>query len=132
MAKNPFFKAQAQSEWIVLSLIHVDDVPTKAAKEKLNIEIIGGRQPKNIMEIEKNKQEQNLTYADMPEKFKATWDQHPMQGIIVALGPKVDPVENLKVGDKVYFRSGTGEPMIYNKEFYLLIKVYDIYVKVPN
>jgi len=132
MAKNPNFNVIVKNDWIVISLILIKSIPQKKASTSNLILPDGARDPKNILEVEKQRQQGALTYADMPEQFKAEWDEHPMQGVISGLGPGVDPDDGYRVGQRVYFRGSTGEPMIIKKEFYLAIKPHDIYCTVPK
>jgi len=132
MAVNPLFKAKIKSDWIVISLIKIKSIKEKRSSLILPAGIAKGAAPKNVLELAKEKEKANLTYADMPEQFKSEWDEHPMQGIIVGLGPKISPEEGHKIGDRVYFRGSTGEPIIIKKEFYLALKSHDIYCTIPK
>ena len=132
MATNPLLKGlDVKFDWILISPIKIKSRLEKKSVSS-DIVIVSGQTPKNILEQEQQAMEATLTYQNMPEKFPEIWDEHPAQGIIVGLGPKVDPEEKHKVGDKVYYQANTGEPMIVKKQFYSVIKAYNIYCKVPK
>lgn len=56
------------------------------------------------------------------------WDEHPMQGVIVAIDEKVADINNLRVGDKVAWRvrSDVGEALIFNKKKYVGLYPHDL------
>lgn len=134
MAKNPFvFPITPVSDWIIIEKIEVKSRKQKQAEKSKIILPDIQHTPKNIMEIEKKRAEALYHYGDDDIVLLNSWDDHPNQGIVMAVGKgryiedevKI-PVE-VKKGDHVYYRGGAGEYVILNKKVYWAIKEYDIF-----
>jgi len=94
--------------------------------------------PKNIAEIERMKADKQMTYEMAEKDFLAKWEEYPNQGLVVAVGPG-RPVEDgvkipiqAKKGDIVFIRGRSGEPIIYKKKVYFIVKPHEIFGKVPK
>jgi co-chaperonin GroES (HSP10) len=129
---NENFPVQPIEDWIIVKKINIEDLQKKTAS-KLDVELVGGMSPKNPMELEKQKMQEASSYAESEKKMLARWDAHPNQGIVKAVGPgrmsengvlKSSPV---KVGDHIYLRGQTGEPVIVKKKLYWMHKPHEIF-----
>ncbi len=133
--KDPHFKFQPFEDNIVIKRIVIESVTSKKAS-KSNIVIPEAQAVKNLMEHEKRKTEEFAQYSQAEEKLLSQWDEHMNQGVVVAVGPGRSLEEGIKipiaakVGDRVYIRGMVGEPIIYNKEVYWIIKAHDLFGKV--
>jgi len=125
------FKFQPIADWIVIDKIDILSKMDKAAK-RANLDIVGGASPKNILEAEKKAASEYMTYVDYTKNAMEVYDgKHGWQGIVKAIGPTVPDI-GLKVGQKVYYRGNTGEPMIHNKRLYWMMKPHEIFGSAPK
>lgn len=134
---NGNFPVKPIEDWVIIKKIDIKDNYEKTGK-RINIEMVGGAAPKNIMDIERQKAQEHLTYAESEEKLLKRWDAHPSQGIVKAVGPGRMSLDGIminvpvKPGDHVYLRGQTGEPVIVNKKLYWMYKAHEIYAVVDN
>ena len=122
---------------VLVEPIDIVSKPQQRA-QKSNIVTSAGSDPKNIMEIERKKAMEMSSYEEAKEKILSEWDDHPFQGKVVAVGPGT-PIEEdvripmtLKPGDHVYVRARSGEAVIFNKNFYWLMRTHDVYFRLPR
>jgi len=134
MATNPFkVPVRPISDWIIIERLEIKSKEEKKA-EKINLvkplKIVS---PKNPLELEKQRSEQFAKYEDASSALLGMWDEHPNQGIVIAVGPGRIIEEDIKIkvevkaGDHIYYRGKTGDPIILNKKLYWAIKEYDIF-----
>lgn len=121
------FDADVKNDWIAVDIIEIKDRVAKSLETKLGSVLVKGAAPKNIQEIENQRTKEFLKHSTHKEGYLANWDDNPRQGIVKGIGPDV---KNVEIGDKIYFRDGAGEAVIYKKEYYLMIKPYDVYLVV--
>ena len=131
--KNPIkFPLHPVEDWIVIERIDVK------SKEDSKIQKIGlikgiGPDPKNLLEVEQQRKAEYTSYADASTKFLSKWDKHPNQATVKAVGPGRSIEEGViipmpvKVGEKIYYRGSTGEPVIVNKKLYYMIKAHEVF-----
>ena len=126
------FPGRPVDDWIIVDKIMIKSNQQKLA-EKSKIDLIGGKAPMNVMDIERQKAEDLAKYENAEDKLLEMWDEHPMQGIVKAIGPGrpleedvIIPV-NLKVGDHIFIRGRTGEPIIVNKKIYWMHKPHEVF-----
>ena len=136
ITKKENFPVKGYGDNIVIERIHILTVPQKrAAKSKITIE--QGLPPKNMMELEKQKMQEMAQYNDAEDALMKTWDEHPNQGIVVAVGPGRDMGNGVflapavKIGQHVLVRGKSGDPLIVCKKLYWVIKDYDLFCTVP-
>jgi len=131
--KDPIkFPLHPVEDWIVIERI---DIKSKEESKIQQIGLVKGvsSDPKNLMEIEKARREEYATYADASAKFLSKWDKHPNQAVVMAIGPGRSIEEGViipmpvKVGQKIYYRGSTGEPVIVNKKLYYMIKAHEVF-----
>lgn len=126
------FPIKPVSDWVIIERIPVLD-NTQLKAKKSNLVMMDGSIPKNIMELEKKKEAQSMTYEGAESEFLNQWSQHPFQGIVKALGNGRHLTEDTKiplelnVGDHVMYRARTGEPIIADGKIYWMIKEHEIY-----
>lgn len=126
------FRFHPISDWIVIDKIDILSKMDKAAK-RANLNIIGGPSPKNILDIEKKAASEYMSYVDYTKNAMEVYDgKHGWQGVIKAIGPMVSVEIGLKVGQKVYYRGNTGEPMIHNKRLFWMMKPHEIFGSAPK
>jgi hypothetical protein len=126
------FKFQPGADWIVIDKIDILSKMDKAAK-RVNLNLVGAPSPKNLLEAEKKAASEYMTYVDYTKNALDVYDgKHGWQGVIKAIGPTV-PVElGYKVGQKVYYRGNTGEPMIHNKRLFWMMKAHELFGWAPR
>lgn len=133
MSKDPRqFPVRPVDDWIIVEKIHVKSIQEKSSS-KLDLQMVGGMTAKNIMEIERQKAQEAATYELAEKEMLKMWDDHPSQGTVKAIGPGrsieegvVVPVP-VKVGDHVYLRGRTGEPLITNGKLYWMHKPHEVF-----
>ena len=127
------FKFQPSSDWVVLEVIHIESKEERKAKLS-GINIIPAGAPKNIIDLQNQASKESVSYSEYIKDAVGAFDgKHGFQGIVKAIGPLVDPeIVNYKVGDKVYHRGRSGEPMVHNKRLFWLLKPHEIYGKAPR
>lgn len=121
-------------------LVEPIDVISKQQQrlQKSNIVTPGQVNPKNIMDIERQKAMEMSTYEQAKDKILSEWDDHPFQGRVVAVGPGTPIEEDVKIpmplkpGDHVYVRARAGEAVIFNHNFYWLLRTHDVYFRLPR
>ena len=138
MNKNTFALTPIE-DWIIVKMI---DVPTKedVIRSKLGIVGADGTPPKNIMELERKKAQDIVTYEDAKNVLLDKYDsKHPWQGVVMAMGPgrMISETERIGMpdlvpGNRIYMRGRVGEPVVVNKELYFMIKPHEIYGVVKN
>jgi len=131
--KDPIkFPLHPVEDWIVIERLNIK------SKEESKIQQIGlikgvSPEPKNLMEIEQQRKDEYTSYADASTKFLSKWDKHPNQATVKAVGPGRSIEEGViipipvKVGQKIYYRGSTGEPVIVNKKLYYMIKAHEVF-----
>lgn len=136
MIEKKKYPVVAYSDNIIIERIHILTIPQKRAqKNKITIE--QGLPPKNIMDLEKQKMHEMALFENAEDQLLKTWDEHPNQGVVVAVGPGRDIgggvllVPKVKAGQHILIRGKTGDPMVINKRLYWVIKDYDIFGTVP-
>jgi len=128
------FPVIPMSDWVIIERIPVVDNQTKMAK-KSNLLVVGASSAKNVMELEKERQKDTMTYEDAEKKFIETWSEHPYQGIVMAIGNGRHLSEDSKIpleikpSDHVMYRARTGEPVVVDGKMFWMIKEHDIYAK---
>jgi len=140
MAKNPFvFPIEPISDWIIIERLTILSVSDKKAKKSNIIMPEGIHSPKNVMELEKQRAEQFAKYENAESALLGEWDEHPNQGIVIAVGKGrhldqelMVPIVDVKKGDHIYYRGKTGEPVIVKGKLYWAIKEYDIFAVVKK
>ncbi|MHA1966569.1 MAG: co-chaperone GroES family protein [Candidatus Hodarchaeales archaeon] len=126
------FPVRPIEDWVIIEKIEVKTIPQKKA-ERGNITIVPGKAPMNIMDLEKQAASEAAKYENAEEQLLALWDEHPMQGIVKAIGPGRSIEEGViipmpvKTGDHVYLRGKTGEPIVVNKKLYWMHKSHEIF-----
>jgi len=126
------FKFVPFGDWICIEKINIESKMDKAAK-RLKLGIVGGATPKNIMDIEKKKANEYLTYEDYAKDALDIFEgKHGHQGVVKAVGPHVLENFGVKPGQKVLLRGSTGEPMVHNKRLYWLFKPHEVYGSAPK
>lgn len=126
------FKFQPGSDWIVIHKIDILSKMDRAAK-RANLNIVGGQSPKNILDIEKKAAQEYMTYEDYTKNALDVFEgKHGWQGIIKAVGPMVPEETGYKVGQKVYYRGNSGEPMVHNKMLFWMVKVHELFGWAPK
>ena len=137
MSKNPFkFPLQPISDNVIIERLEIKNKAEQTAK-KSNIKLVDASgAPKNIMEIEQQKAAELATYETAADRILKEWEEHPNQGIVVAVGPGrsleegvIIPIE-LKKGDHIYYRGRAGEPVVVNKKLYWVIKEHEVFGKI--
>ena len=135
LPKKKPFPAPAIADNIIIDRIPILDVNQKrAAKGKLIL--AEGAPPKNLLDIEKKKMEDQVQYDNAERELLGRWDEHPNQGIIVSVGPGRDIgggvllTPSVKVGQHILIRGRAGEPFIVNKKLYWVIKEHEIFSTV--
>ena len=126
------FRFSPSGNWVVIDIIHIESKEEKAAR-RANLDIVTA-DPKNLMDIERKSAKEHLTYQEYVKDAVNTFDgKHGFQGIVKATGPLFNSdEEGYKVGDKVYHRGNSGEPMVHNKRLYWMLKPHEIYGKAPK
>jgi co-chaperonin GroES (HSP10) len=131
------FQVRPVEDWIIVERIYIKSIQEKKGSA-LNIKFTGGVAPSNIMDIERQKAEQNVTYEQAETEFLKKWDEHPTQGTVKAIGPG-RPLEEgvivpipVKVGDHIYLRGRTGEPIVVNKKLYWMHKAHEVFAVVKK
>ena len=126
------FPVRPVDDWIIVDKITVKSNQQKLA-EKSKIDLIEGKAPMNIMDLEREKATDLAKYENAEDKLLEMWDEHPMQGIVKAIGPGraleegvVIPV-SVKVGDHIFIRGRTGEPIVINKKVYWMHKAHEVF-----
>lgn len=139
MAKNPFqFLFKPISDNVVIDRIEIQTKQEKSFKKSGLVLPEGAVSPKNIMDIEKQRADEIATYDTAADKLMRVWEDHPNQGIVMAVGPGRSLGEgdripiDLKPGDKIFYRGRAGEPLIYNGKLYWVVKEHEIYGTVPK
>lgn len=138
-AKNVFYP----DVYLLDDQVLIEPIDIKSKKqqrmEKSNIITPGiDNDPKNIMDIERKKAAEISSYEQAKEKILNEWDDHPFQGVVVAVGPGRDLEDDVKIpmrlrpGDHVYIRARSGEAVIYKKRFYWIMRTHDIYFRLPR
>jgi co-chaperonin GroES (HSP10) len=136
MEPKKHFPVKACGDNIIIRRVLIKDVNQKRA-EKGKLVIASAPPPKNALEREKRETEEALRYEVADIEFKQKWDEHPNQGVVMAIGPGRDIGNSVllkptvKVGDHILYRGKTGEPLVICKEIYWVIKDYDIFCTVP-
>ena len=126
------FKFNPIGDWVVIQKIDILSKMDKAAK-RANLNIVGGESPKNIMDIEKKAAKEYMSYAEYTKNALDVYDaKHGWQGIVKAIGPLVQDGLGLKVGQKIYYRGNTGEPMVHNKMLFWMMKPHEIFGSAPK
>jgi co-chaperonin GroES (HSP10) len=134
--KKQEFPVEAYSDGVIIRRLNIKDINQKRA-EKGKLIIGEALPPKNMMELEKKKLEENLQYENVESDFLKKWDEHPNQAIVMAVGPGRDIgggtllVPGIKVGQHIYYRPKSGDPIVVNKRLYWVIKDYDVLGLVP-
>jgi co-chaperonin GroES (HSP10) len=130
------FPTKAYGDNIIIRRLAIKDVMQKRA-EKGKFTIPETQPPKNLLDIEKRKMEENLQYENVETELIKKWDEHPNQAIVMAVGPGRDVgggvllVPQVKPGQHILYRGKAGDPLIINKQLYWVIKDYDIFSTVP-
>jgi co-chaperonin GroES (HSP10) len=130
------FPLRAYGDSIIIKRLNIKDINQKRA-EKGKLIIGEAAPPKNLLELEKHKLEENLQYDNVETEFLKKWDEHPNQALVMAVGPGRDIgggtmlVPNIKEGQHIYYRGKSGDPIVVNKRLYWIIKDYDILGIVP-
>jgi len=131
--KDPIkFPLHPVEDWIVIERINIKS-KEESKIQKLGLVSVDAAKPSNILEIEKQRREEYTTYADASSKFLGKWDKHPNQASVKAVGPGRSIEEGVimpmpvKVGQKIYYRGSTGEPVIVNKKLYYMIKAHEVF-----
>ena len=131
--KDPIkFPLHPVEDWIVIERLNIK------SKDESKIQRIGmvagsAPKPKTLMEVEQRKIDEYTTYADANRRFLAKWDQNPHQAIVMAVGPGRSIEEgviipmSVKVGQKIYYRGQTGEPIVVKKKLYYMIKAHEVF-----
>jgi len=126
------FKFQPIGDWVVLDKIDILSKMDRAAK-RAGLNIVGAPDPKNILEAEKKAASEYMSYVDYTKNALDVYDgKHGWQGIVKAIGPLIDEDLGLRVGQKVYYRGNTGEPMIHNKKLFWMMKPHEIFGSAPK
>lgn len=126
------FKFVPFGDWICIDKINILSKMDKAAN-RLQLGIVGGETPKNIMDIEKQKVNDYVTYEMYSKEALDIFDgKHGHQGIVKAIGPQVAADFGISVGQKVLLRGNTGEPMVHNKRLYWLLKPHEVFGRSPK
>jgi chaperonin GroES len=135
--KDPIkFPLNPVEDWIVIERMNIKSKDEKKIL-KLGLVTVDSNNPSNILEVERQRKEEYTSYANASTKFLAKWDKHPNQATVKAVGPGRSLKEGVvipmpvKVGQKVYYRGSTGEPVIVNKKLYYMIKAHEVFGIVP-
>ena len=129
------FPLKPISDWVTIEKIPILDNQQKSAK-KSNLVMVDGLAPKNILELQKQKENEAMTYEGAEAQLLKLWDEHPFQGIVKAIGNgrslgqgSLLEIE-LKPGDHVLYRPRTGEPIMLDHKIYWMIKEHEIFAIV--
>ena len=126
MTGDPFMKFKPVDDFILVETIKVE---SKEAKKMKELDLVGmdGAKPKNELLTPMAKLE------EVKNKMLEEWEEHPFQGYVKAVGngryleDDVKIPMNVKVGDRIAFRLGSGEAFVYRNKFYLMIKQHDVF-----
>jgi hypothetical protein len=127
------FKFEPSLDFIVIEAIHIESKDEKKAR-LANLNIVGAGPAKNIIDLQNQSAKDNLTYAEYTKNAVDYFEgKHGFQGIVKGIGPKVVLEEiSYRVGDKIYHRGQSGEPIVHNKRLYWMLKPHEIYGKAPK
>jgi len=132
MKKQIKFPLHPVEDWIVIERLNIKS-KEESKIQKIGLVNVDAPEPRTVMEVEQRKREEYTTYADANKKFLAKWDQHPHQAIVMAVGPGRSIEEGIiipmpvKVGQKIYYRGQTGEPIVIKKKLYYMIKAHEVF-----
>lgn len=136
MTTKKVFPTKAYGDAIIIERIKIESIAEKKAK-KSNIVMAPGVGAKNILELEKERMADAAKYEDAEGMLLKMWDEHPNQGVVVAVGPGRDLgggvmlTPRVKPGEHILIRGKVGEPMVINKRLYWVIRDHDIFSTVP-
>lgn len=76
----------------------------------------------------------NPFYEDQQQRHKVRdFDEHPFQGIVKAMSPilngDTDLIGSLKINDRIAFRVGSGEPIVFKDHVYWRVAPHEIMFK---
>lgn len=130
MSKFPITPVE---DWIIIERINIlskDDIIAK----KIGLVDAKGRSPKNIMDIERKKASEIVTYEDAENELLKKYDEHPWQAVVIAIGRgryinSSDRIRmpDISVGDRIVIRGRVGEPIISDHKLYWAIKPHEIF-----
>ncbi|KKP51364.1 MAG: 10 kDa chaperonin [candidate division TM6 bacterium GW2011_GWF2_33_332] len=136
MSTTKQFPVKPCSDNIIIRRLLIKDVNQKRA-EKGKLILADAPAPKNALEREQRETADALRYEVADIEFKNKWDEHPNQGVVMAVGPGRDIgggtllKPSVKTGDHILYRGKSGEPLVICKELYWVIKDHDIFCTVP-
>jgi len=138
MKQQDRFPITPIEDWIIIKRI---DLPSKADIKMTKLDIIsaGGLQPKNIMDIERKKASEVVTYEDAENEILKNYDEHPWQAVVMAVGlgryinsTEIIRMPDLKPGNKILIRGRVGEPIVIDKKLYWAVKPHEIFGVVKS
>lgn len=137
MNRSKIFPVKPVSDWVIIERLNIESVAQKKAKKSGIVMPDSSISPKNILDLEKRKAEELATYEGAEKQLLGMWDENPNQAIVMAVGEGRDIGDGVlikpvvKVGDHVFYRGKSGEPVIVNKKLYWMVKDYDIFGTIP-
>jgi hypothetical protein len=101
---------------------YVPDTKSEKELKKSGMVVVDKPDPKNRM------------WEDSTNRHKVSdFDEHPFQGTIKQISPllkeKYEKIGSLEINDRIAFRVGSGEPIIYKGKVYWRVAPHEILFK---
>jgi hypothetical protein len=110
-SKPPTISLRPSPNMVIIERLKVDSKLDKEQKKK---------DPKVILSKEMIAK-RNQEALESSKDILSVWEEHPLIGIVVAVGDKISEEYDIIVGDKIGFRmtEQTGQIIVFNKKLYI-------------